>query len=308
MLTVPMLHHIAQWSGDGGRECYSAILLHGDSTFFWSIRGDEKFEAVPEIHSHAIVIAQAFGRLPEEENLAYAWCDGLEETVAEFRAFEVAIAISEHIQYMGFSATAHDRDTGDVDVDRLSVLSGVALREGTSITNPYLGEKFAVAVVTTDYELEIDLPLHASAKRAKGLGYWMGEPHTRQGYAFEAVSLIVPFVFKTLGLHRLEAACIPDNKASCGLLHKLGFYEEGCARGYLQIDGEWRDHILFALLKDDWPVGGLKDKPTPQGPVLKGLFLFPSIVRLIVKGSPAGLLVLVLTASSFAQNLSLIHI
>jgi ribosomal-protein-alanine N-acetyltransferase len=87
------------------------------------------------------------------------------------------------------------------------------------------------------------------------LGYWMGEPHTRQGYAFEAVNLIVPFVFKTLGLHRLEAACIPDNKASSGLLHKLGFYEEGCARGYLQIGGEWRDHILFALLKDDWTVG-----------------------------------------------------
>ena len=91
--------------------------------------------------------------------------------------------------------------------------------------------------------------------QSASLGYWMGEPHTRQGYAFAAVNLMAPFVFETLGLHRLEAACIPDNKASNGLLRKLGFCEEGCVRGYIQIDGEWRDHILFALLKDDWPVG-----------------------------------------------------
>ena len=56
-------------------------------------------------------------------------------------------------------------------------------------------------------------------------------------------------------MHRLEAACIPDNVPSSCLLQKLGFGEEGLARGYLQIRGEWRDHILFALLKDDWPVG-----------------------------------------------------
>nr|TFG53368.1 MAG: N-acetyltransferase [Hyphomicrobiales bacterium] len=87
------------------------------------------------------------------------------------------------------------------------------------------------------------------------LGYWIGEPFARNGYTFAAVKLLGGFVFETLGLHRLEAACIPDNLPSKMLLHKLGFREEGLARGYLQIGGEWRDHILFALLKDDWPVG-----------------------------------------------------
>lgn len=91
--------------------------------------------------------------------------------------------------------------------------------------------------------------------QSASLGYWIGEPHARQGYTLSAVKLIVPFVFETLGLHRLEAACIPDNEPSSCLLLKLGFCEEGLARGYLQIKGEWRDHILFALLKDDWPVG-----------------------------------------------------
>jgi ribosomal-protein-alanine N-acetyltransferase len=91
--------------------------------------------------------------------------------------------------------------------------------------------------------------------QSASLGYWIGEPHARQGYTLSAIKLIVPFVFETLGLHRLEAACIPDNEPSSCLLLKLGFCEEGLARGYLQIRGEWRDHILFALLKDDWPVG-----------------------------------------------------
>jgi ribosomal-protein-alanine N-acetyltransferase len=71
----------------------------------------------------------------------------------------------------------------------------------------------------------------------------------------KAMRLLIPFVFQSLGLHRLEAACIPENEPSRRLLQKLGFREEGRARLYLQINGEWRDHILFALLEDDPPVG-----------------------------------------------------
>jgi ribosomal-protein-alanine N-acetyltransferase len=69
------------------------------------------------------------------------------------------------------------------------------------------------------------------------------------------VRAILPFVFQTLGLHRVEAACIPENEPSRSLLLKLGFKEEGLARRYLQINGVWRDHILFALLEDDPRVG-----------------------------------------------------
>ena len=55
-----------------------------------------------------------------------------------------------------------------------------------------------------------------------------------------------------LGLHRLEAACLPDNAASQGLLRKLGFHEEGYARDYLRINGQWQDHLLFAMLSGDY--------------------------------------------------------
>ena len=87
------------------------------------------------------------------------------------------------------------------------------------------------------------------------LGYWIGERFSRQGYMFDAVRALVPFIFSTLGLHRIEAACLPSNEPSKNLLVKVGFSHEGLARGYLQIDGEWRDHVLFALLADDPRVG-----------------------------------------------------
>lgn len=85
------------------------------------------------------------------------------------------------------------------------------------------------------------------------LGYWVGAPFARQGYIGEATRLVVEFAFNQLGLHRVEAACLPTNQPSRGLLEKTGFQHEGYARGYLRIDGAWRDHVLYAVLRTDWP-------------------------------------------------------
>jgi ribosomal-protein-alanine N-acetyltransferase len=66
-----------------------------------------------------------------------------------------------------------------------------------------------------------------------------------------AVRAVVPFVFDSLELHRLEAACLPENTASMRLLERVGFKREGLARQYLRINGDWRDHVLYALLETD---------------------------------------------------------
>jgi ribosomal-protein-alanine N-acetyltransferase len=84
-----------------------------------------------------------------------------------------------------------------------------------------------------------------------GLGYWIGERFARQGYMSDAVCALIPFIFRTLGLHRIEAACLPGNEPSKSLLAKAGFRQEGIARRYLQINGDWQDHLLFGLLSDD---------------------------------------------------------
>ncbi len=80
------------------------------------------------------------------------------------------------------------------------------------------------------------------------IGYWVGREHSRQGYTTDAVRAVSAFAFDRLGLHRIEAACIPTNTASRGVLLKAGFEQEGLARSYLRIDGAWRDHVLFGLL------------------------------------------------------------
>lgn len=87
--------------------------------------------------------------------------------------------------------------------------------------------------------------------QAGSIGYWTGQPFAHMGYMTAAVRALIPFCFGTLRLHRLEAACIPTNAPSIGLLEKTGFQREGYARGYLCIDGAWQDHLLFARLKDD---------------------------------------------------------
>ena len=79
------------------------------------------------------------------------------------------------------------------------------------------------------------------------VGYWCGKPYARNGHTLAAVRALSEFAFRTLGLHRLEAACIPENAPSRRLLAKAGFAEEGFARAYLKINGVWRDHVLFGL-------------------------------------------------------------
>ena len=83
------------------------------------------------------------------------------------------------------------------------------------------------------------------------LGYWLGAAYARQGLMTEAMHCALDFAFDRLGLHRIEAACVPGNVASCGLLLKCGFREEGRARDYLRINGAWADHLLFAILATD---------------------------------------------------------
>jgi len=83
------------------------------------------------------------------------------------------------------------------------------------------------------------------------LGYWMGSPHAGKGYMSASVRAVIEYAFDTANLNRLEAACLPHNATSVGLLEKVGFTREGYARRYLRIDGRWQDHILFGLARTD---------------------------------------------------------
>ena len=107
--------------------------------------------------------------------------------------------------------------------------------------------------------------IRRGVSQTASLGYWLGEAHTGQGYMTEALRTAIPFAFTELKLHRIEAACLPKNEASQRLLERLGFQEEGRARGYLKIDGRWQDHVLFGLLEEDWLAGEERARTTNSG-------------------------------------------
>jgi [ribosomal protein S5]-alanine N-acetyltransferase len=91
---------------------------------------------------------------------------------------------------------------------------------------------------------------HIRSKRA-AIGYIVHPAHWRQGVATEAVSAMIEFCFRDLGLHRLQALIHPGNAPSLKLIEKLGFRREGLMRDNLRVAGEWRDDLLCARLSTD---------------------------------------------------------
>lgn len=83
------------------------------------------------------------------------------------------------------------------------------------------------------------------------IGYWVGQQYARQGFMSEAIIAMVAHAFGALDLSRVESACLPDNVASRGVLEKAGFKYEGVAQSYIQINGRWRNHVLYANLRSD---------------------------------------------------------
>lgn len=95
------------------------------------------------------------------------------------------------------------------------------------------------------------------ALRSGWLGYWIDRGAAGRGMASLAVALVCDHAFGAMGLHRLQADIRPENEPSRRLVERLGFAQEGVLRRYLDIDGQWRDHLAYALLDDDLPRGAL---------------------------------------------------
>ena len=83
------------------------------------------------------------------------------------------------------------------------------------------------------------------------MGYWIGYPYARYGYMTEALRAMGHYAFSTMDLSRVESACLPENVASRGVLEKCGYKYEGVAQAYIQINGRWRTHVLYAALRAD---------------------------------------------------------
>ncbi len=88
------------------------------------------------------------------------------------------------------------------------------------------------------------------------IGYWVDQRLAGRGIIPTAVAMAVDYCWEDLGLHRIEIAIRPENLRSLRVVEKLGFRPEGMRPRYLHIDGDWRDHLVFALNAEEVP-GGL---------------------------------------------------
>lgn len=89
------------------------------------------------------------------------------------------------------------------------------------------------------------------------IGYWISERFAGLGVTPTSVALATDLAFSKMGLHRMEICLRPENAASLRVAQKLGFRYEGLRRRYIHIDGDWRDHLCFALTAEDVPQGVL---------------------------------------------------
>lgn len=84
------------------------------------------------------------------------------------------------------------------------------------------------------------------------IGYWVDRELAGQGIVPEATVVVLRFAFEELGLHRVEIAIVPRNRASRRVVEKLALREESVAVRYLEIDGHWEDHVRYAITSEEW--------------------------------------------------------
>lgn len=96
--------------------------------------------------------------------------------------------------------------------------------------------------------IRVGLMRHAGGE----IGYATRRDRWRRGLTTDAVVTMLGFAFETLELHRIQAACGPENTASRALLERLGFQREGVMRDHVFTNGAWRDSILYSLLSHEW--------------------------------------------------------
>ncbi|MDR1634543.1 MAG: GNAT family N-acetyltransferase [Bifidobacteriaceae bacterium] len=93
------------------------------------------------------------------------------------------------------------------------------------------------------------------AAQSGSIGYWIGREVAGRGITPTAVALAFDHAVTAVGLHRLEITIRPENGPSLRVAEKLGFREEGLRPRYLHVDGQWRDHRVFALTREEVPEG-----------------------------------------------------
>ncbi len=160
----------------------------------------DSMEAPPKSmdgHTHAIVLLYPFNRDPNPDESGFAWMKGAQAHRASVRATETAVVLANYLRVLGYDARAHSGSASEVDLNHLTVAAGLASVEEDKLVNPFVGDRFQVAVVTTSFEMTPDAPLAPLAEQpaalTKGFEWKIGlgsaknaltlDPFTKRSYA-----------------------------------------------------------------------------------------------------------------------------
>ena len=168
---------------------------------------------------------------------AAAWRDVRARNVDWLRPWEATVPTGDHTGPRTFRGLVRDL--------RRQAREGRALPFAVTVDGAFAGQ-LTVTNIT------------AGSARWGQVGYWIDKRHAGQGVMPTAVALAVDYCLFELGLHRIEVAIRPENVASLRVVEKLGFTKIGLAPRYLHIDGDWRDHLLFAVTAEEVPGGLLR--------------------------------------------------
>ena len=83
------------------------------------------------------------------------------------------------------------------------------------------------------------------------IGVALFPEHRGRGIGTEAQRQLVDYLFATTPVHRIQAGTEAGNVAEQRALERVGFRREGVQRGLYFRDGEWRDSVMYGLLRDD---------------------------------------------------------
>lgn len=129
-------------------------------------------------HARAIVFLYDMPRDPRRDEGGCEWLDDAQAHRACLRASETAVVLANYIRLLGWDAKAHTGTSSDVDLNQLAVAAGLATVEDGQLVNPYLGKRFGIAVVTTEFDLATDQPLRHLDQQpmheVKGPRWWLG--------------------------------------------------------------------------------------------------------------------------------------
>ena len=99
---------------------------------------------------------------------------------------------------------------------------------------------------------KIGAAFHFLEGRLLEIGYAIVPSERRRGYGTEAAEIIVDYLFLSRAIVRIQAATDIRNMVSQKVLERVGFKKEGILRKYVFVRGEWRDALLYSILREEW--------------------------------------------------------